>query len=354
MASHHHHQHNHNHHPSPPCYCCCCCCSSHPSPPPPTTDPLLQALATHLLQIQTPPSHIYLQSPKPPQHYSHPHPLKPQQNPNPNPPKQQTQQTLTLTHSLLRRVTALESSLLHLSSSSPSSTPSLSLRDLAAKTIQTHFRSFLARRSQTLRDLRTLASIKSGLSTLKSSLSDQTHLKSGSLSQKAADLVHRLDSIQSRDSMIREGKKSISTELVKFLEFLNGVLVKRIELSSKSLKKVRFAENGKESRVYVGSQEQFPDYCEVYDDDQSAFVEKLSSEIERIESLSGGFETDEETHVELEGFHQISSDDERNIGKNIKAELFHSENGNLGLFAPMPVQMEPRTDKKKIVRVVRS
>ncbi|KAK9271535.1 hypothetical protein L1049_001895 [Liquidambar formosana] len=54
------------------------------------------------------------------------------------------------------------------------------------------------------------------------------------------DLLLKLDSIQGGDPMIRDGKRSISRDLLRFLEFVDGVSVKRHQLSTKAMKTVRF------------------------------------------------------------------------------------------------------------------
>ena len=41
---------------------------------------------------------------------------------------------------------------------------------------------------------------------------------------------------QGRDSMIRDGKRSISKDLVRFLEFIDGIALKRHGLSFKAMK----------------------------------------------------------------------------------------------------------------------
>ncbi|KAK9993444.1 hypothetical protein SO802_023147 [Lithocarpus litseifolius] len=43
-----------------------------------------------------------------------------------------------------------------------------------------------------------------------------------------------------RDSMMRDGKRSISRDLVRFLEFIDGVVVKRHGLSLKTMKNMNF------------------------------------------------------------------------------------------------------------------
>ncbi|KAL3526579.1 hypothetical protein ACH5RR_011235 [Cinchona calisaya] len=143
---------------------------------------------------------------------------------------------LTHTHpmvsSLVRRIAALESSLRrHYCSRSHS------LRDAAARTIQTHFRAYLVRRSRTLRQLKDLASIKQILNSLKSSVSENTHFDPQSLSRKALKLLLKLDSIQGGDPMIRDGKKSICRELNGLLDLIDEIILKKSEISTRLVKK---------------------------------------------------------------------------------------------------------------------
>ncbi|VFQ68545.1 unnamed protein product [Cuscuta campestris] len=132
--------------------------------------------------------------------------------------------------SLLRRIASLESSLRRRSLNSHS------LRDTAARTIQTQFRAFLVRRSKTLRHLKELASIKSALNILKSSASS---CDPQALSHKANRLLLRLDSIQGSDPMIQDGKKSISRELVKFMELIDETCVENYSHPSRIVKIVK-------------------------------------------------------------------------------------------------------------------
>lgn len=155
------------------------------------------------------------------------------------------EQAYSLT-ALLRRIAALESSLRRISSSSHRSCQSL--RDAASRTIQTHFRAFLARRSRTLRQLKQLASIKTTLNILKSSVSGKPHFDTQAVSHRAMDLLVKLDSIQGDDQLIRDGKRSINNELTRFMKVINGVSV----FSSRVVKNVR---SGNKSRVFNSDRE---------------------------------------------------------------------------------------------------
>ena len=68
--------------------------------------------------------------------------------------------------------------------------------------IQTHFCVFLVRRSRTLRNLKGLALIKSTFNSLKWSISSETHFDFDALSQKAMELLLKLDTIQVNHSWV--------------------------------------------------------------------------------------------------------------------------------------------------------
>ncbi|KAL6143566.1 hypothetical protein ACLB2K_054261 [Fragaria x ananassa] len=310
MASHHHHPHSHHHlnHPPTTTTCCCTtsfsschCTQSHLLSYPPPQDPLLQAIASQLL-ISNPPD-PYL-------HHHHQNPHKTHKPHHPKHPShiQQQQQQL---HSLLSRIEALEASLHHHSSNRSRSSDSYSLRDYAARVIQTHFRAFLVRRSRTLRQLKDLAFIKSSFASLKSSVSNQTHFDFHSVSQKALALLIKLDSIQCGDPIVRDGRRSISRDLVRFLEFIEGVVVKRQAICVKPVKNVRSnvrnVQNVSNSRG-LGSK------CGGLGKDQREMIGKLRERIEKIRGFARVSENEEED-VELEGFQHVSDDDEESGGQ---------------------------------------
>ncbi|XP_059670414.1 BAG family molecular chaperone regulator 8, chloroplastic [Cornus florida] len=345
----HHHLHHHNSHPSttiPTSCCCCCCCTPSPHPPPP--DPLLQSLASHLLH--TPPDQPHLYSPyfntpyDPHNLHHHHHHHHHQTQYHPPQPHQQKQQRHHQNHpqppqiqptvsSLVLRIAALESSLRH--QFSANSTAAYSLRDAAARTIQTHFRAFLVRRSRTLRQLKDLAFIKSTLNTLKTSLSDNTHFNSQALSRKAMDLLLKLDSIQGFDSMIRDGKRSISRELIRFIEFIDGVSSRRKELSSRATKNVRFVGNGNKSRVSYNGHRMGNADCGDMGGNERELKEKLRVLTEKINGFSEISEEDDEEDVGLEnpnvsingkvGFPQNRNGIQPKAKKNVR----FAENGNV-------------------------
>ncbi|KAJ6851554.1 putative formin-like protein 5 [Iris pallida] len=299
MSCRHHHSHNHHH-------SCCChgcntsCCSCHSScscnsscssQPPPISD--LQNQHQHLLQTL-----LLLQQPLKPHHQT-PANKDPQLHPS-------------LLQSLLRRIANLETTAQR--SPSPPRTPTQppppppnrpTIKHLAATTIQTHFRRHLARRSRTLRDLNRLAAVKSRASALRSSLSEDSDPREAS--QIAMDLLSQLDSIQSRDPMIREGKRSITRELVRVTEFVDKVLLVGKGEESGAVgcgrrdTRVRFAENG--------------NGCEAFDELSDRVLEAPEGE----EGMA---------HTGGHGFYRLGDE--------------------MGLSAPLPVTMEPvRSGSKK-------
>ncbi|KAK4776913.1 hypothetical protein SAY86_005601 [Trapa natans] len=293
-----HYQNPHHHHnlpPPPPTFASCCFCAdciptSCCNPPlqstlpaGPSLDPLVDCLIARLLQSPPPP-------PPPPVLG---HRLR-RRHLNSGDHHHFHQQQSSLLSSLLYRIEALESSLHSLSiSSSPP------LRDAAAQVIQAHFRSFLARRSRTLRHLKDLAAIKSSFLALKSSASNirNAHLNLVAVSEKAMNLLLQLDDIQNIDPMIRDGKRSISRDLDAFLEYLDQLAVKRHELLiEKSRKTVQVAANRSNKSKILREQKEL--------------VDKLKDRVERIRGLSRVLGIKEEEDVELEGFQNFSDDGE--------------------------------------------
>ncbi|KAK2663329.1 hypothetical protein Ddye_001903, partial [Dipteronia dyeriana] len=208
---------------------------------------------------------------------------------------------------------------------------SSSLRNAAARVIQIHFRVFLVRRSRTLRQLKDLAIIKSRFNSLKLSISKKTQLDFQIVSQRATDLLLKLDSIQGGDPMVRDGKRSISIDLVKFLEFVDGFAVRRHQFSFKAAKNVRTVGTSNNKTRAFGS-----NYGDV-GRDQSQIMENLRDRIEKINRFSRVSKGEDED-VELEGFHQLTDDDdgeevlvERHgvAQPRVKKSVSFAENGNV-------------------------
>ncbi|XP_020702521.1 BAG family molecular chaperone regulator 8, chloroplastic [Dendrobium catenatum] len=308
MTPHHHHYSHHheknlchqtlsNH----PYYCSSCCCScncnsSSSLPPPPlpiSTDQFFQSMATNIFKTQS---------------------------------FQKPQQVLSqsLLQDLIHRVSSLESSLSQLSYQTPRTpsappSPSLrrrtstpSLREVAARTIQARFRRFLVRRSQTLRDLKRLASIKSSASALRSSISGDADAELEAISQEAMDLLLQLDSIQSSDPMIRDGKRSISRDLARMLEFVDNVLARERRLS---LREVETVEDAAPPPVL------------------------RARSAKRVSFADNGRGIEEEAK-EGSGLSRFLEEKEEAFGNGNGA--FHGQNRGIGLSAPQPLQMELR------------
>ncbi|XP_020573165.1 uncharacterized protein LOC110019718, partial [Phalaenopsis equestris] len=185
----------------------------------------------------------------------------------------------------------------------------LPLREVAARTIQARFRRFLVRRSQTLRDLKRLASIKSSAAELRSSISGESDAEPVAISQEAMDLLLKLDSIQSSDPMIRDGKRSISRELTRMLEFVDKVLVRDRRLSLRAME----------------------------------VMEDAAGSVPRTRSAKRVSFADNRRGIEEEPKERFSRDLEENEGvfENGNGAIL-CRNGGFELSAPQPIQMEQR------------
>ncbi|KAF5725393.1 BAG family molecular chaperone regulator 8 chloroplastic [Tripterygium wilfordii] len=326
MASHHHCCH-----PNPPpttATTTWCCSSTHcydqkhqlappQSQPQAPADPLLQTIAT-LLQQQSLSTY----------------PTKSQTLQNPQLQKQQYEQqktflkqqelhsqTQSILSSLLERINVLESSLHRLCTFGFYHSPSSSVRDAAARVIQTHFRAFLVRRSRTLRQLKEVAFIRSSFNSLKSSVSNETHFNVDVVYQQAMDLLLKLDSIQDGDPMIRDGKRSVSRELVRFLEFVDQFAVKRHAVSFQSRKGLKLVHKGTKSRNLRNSN------STNIQADKKEIIDNLRERIEKIHNFTRVCENDEE-EVEFEGFHQvINEDDDDHDNKSSSRSTINGKSG---------------------------
>ncbi|KAE8817554.1 BAG family molecular chaperone regulator 8, chloroplastic [Hordeum vulgare] len=268
-------------------------------------------------------------APPPPQQHHHQH--------QPNPPDHGQ----LLLHSLLRRVAALETTLPHAFPSvsaphpqqpnprrhhrahahqedPPSPPPPRrarrgppSERELAARTIQEHFRRFLARRSRTLRQLKELAMLRAKAASLRASLSGSGHRRCKdpmAISEAALGMLYRVDGIQGRDPMIREGKHAVSRELGRILEFVDKVLLREQEEMSGD-----------------GAFDDYPEGCR--GGNRPTVNKKVSFH---------GNEANNDADESSESSSSAEAD-ERKAANNKK-----SANGKPGLAAPVPVHMESR------------
>lgn len=136
------------------------------------------------------------------------------------------------------------------------------------------------------------------------------------------DLLLKLDSIQDGDPMIRDGKRSISRDLVRFLEFIEGISVKRHELSTKAMKNARFAQSTNKSRVFTTN-------CRSLGRDQREIIKNLRERVENISGYSRVSGNDDED-VELEVFPHVSDDDENTrVSVYKKSGISQIRNGGL-------------------------
>ncbi|CAN6337110.1 unnamed protein product [Urochloa humidicola] len=201
--------------------------------------------------------------------------------------------------------------------------PPSAAAERAARTIQAHFRRFLARRSRTLRQLKELAVLRSKAATIRGSLSGRRGCADpAAVSEAAMDLLLRLDAIQGGDPMIREGKRAVSRELTRILEFVDKVLVKEHE------------------QVAMGDA---LDANEYHEGCSAAFVAGRPSVSKKKVSFSGNGQVhapkeEKENGNEVDEASENSSSADSDEVKPSK----RSANGKPGLAAPMPVQMESR------------
>ncbi|CAH2044941.1 unnamed protein product [Thlaspi arvense] len=340
MASRHHHGclRRQNHHDNVPLVatssrCCtyadstpCCTQSNHPSPPPP--DNLLHLVASYLQNQQQ-------EGQCPDQACSCEtqgvrfNGIRRQQgvlHPQKNVPREYDHVILSC---LLRKIDDLESSLNQFSARHEQRRDRHStLRDSAARVIQTHFRSYLVRRSVSFRHLKELATIKSSFLSLKSSVSGKPHFPFKAVSRKATDLLLQLDLIQGRiDPMIRNSKRSMSRDLVRFLQYIDDCVVKRYDFVGKSAVSVSFM--GSHSKL-KGSDGKKPSGV-----GEDRTIEKLRNRMEKVFVTSS--EEDEDSNAEVEELDSMTDDgekvpmdstDKRKIGSSkFRAGAFVKGNG---------------------------
>ncbi|XP_044342249.1 formin-like protein 5 [Triticum aestivum] len=322
----------------------------HPQPPPNPAAHHANLYASYAYQHQ----HQHQQQPGSAPHAAYSHP--PAAAPAPPPPQHQHQQPnppdhgQLLLHSLLHRVAALETTLPHCFPSPPapphpqqpnprrhhraahahqedprSRSPSPpppppprrarqgppSERELAARTIQEHFRRFLARRSRTLRQLKELAMLRSKAASLRAALSGSGRRRCKdpmAVSEAALGMLYRLDGIQGGDPMIREGKHAVSRELGRILEFVDKVLLKE-----------------QEEMGVDGAFDDYPEGCHGMN----------RPTVNRKVSFRGN-----EANTEADESSESSSSAEADERKAANSKK--SANGKPGLAAPVPVHMESR------------
>ncbi|KAK6913323.1 hypothetical protein RJ641_022924 [Dillenia turbinata] len=197
----------------------------------------------------------------------------------------------------------------------------------------------MVRRSRTLRQLKDLAFIKSRFISLKSSISDQTYFDYEDTSQQATDLLLKLGSIQGFDPMVRDGKRLISRELVRFLEFIDGVLTRRREISRKLKKSIGFLRNGNKSRVLISSD---------LGGDKRRLTMKLRDPDGEIGGSSRDF-GDVDEDIEIEGFHHFSDNEEN---PNPRSRLPHGVLVKKDKLEPKMKKTVSFAEDRNVVRAV--
>lgn len=162
-----------------------------------------------------------------------------------------------------------------------------------------------------MRQFKDLAYIKSSVSFLKSYLSRNGFVDFDSLSGKATDLLVQLDSIQSGDQVIRESKRSITREIVQFLEMVDGVFVKRHQVLTKTMKNMRMGRNDgsrRSSERDVGSKSRNTG------SNERKLIANLRERVERIGRMSKALEDEQVDDAETEGFEHVDDEDGDIIG----------------------------------------
>ncbi|CAD5324490.1 unnamed protein product [Arabidopsis thaliana] len=277
MASHHHHNHNHvcsrhqNHHNNTPQFATspnCCNKSNHPSPPP-AEDNLLHLVATYLQNHQ---QETQCSCETSCQNFNVIRSQNRVLRQHKNVPREYDQVVLSC---LLRKIDDLESSLNKFSSFYDKRRDRHStVRDSAARVIQTHFRSYLVHRSISFRQLKELAMIKASFLSLKSSVSGKLIFPFKVVSRKATDLLLQLDSIQGRiDPMIRSSKRSLSRDLVRFVQYVDDCVVKRYGFVVKSGSGIKL--NGKKPQGFGTSSEDEDNNADMSDDSEEVPVSSI-------------------------------------------------------------------------------
>lgn len=117
--------------------------------------------------------------------------------------------------------------------------------------------------------------------------------------------------------MIRDGKRSVSKDLIKFLEFVDGFAAKRHEISTKAAKNVRFVGNSIKPR-------DFRTNGGYLSGDQAEVMSKVRDRIEKIHAFSRVIKSEYED-VELESFHEVIDGDDEEENPSV----YGSKNGVL-------------------------
>lgn len=181
-----------------------------------------------------------------------------------------------------------------------------------------------------MRQLEELASIKSAIVSLKSSLPHRGFVDFDFLSSRAMELLLQVDSIQGDDQMIRDSKRSITKEIDYFLDLLDGFCVKRHQGITKTMRNMRVV--GNDNRTAREHGREFSEHgmrskCRSMGEDEKKLFENLRRRAERIGMLSRELE-DEEEDAEMEGYKHVGMDEDGTCNSE-NSSKHQMENGGL-------------------------
>lgn len=153
--------------------------------------------------------------------------------------------------------------------------------------------------------------------------------------------------------MIRDGKRSISRELIGFMEFIDEVSLKRHVLySNRAVKNVGFGRNVTKPRVMLGDHRKRTVDSGRSDGDERKLLEELCNRVQKIEEFSRVYEEEEEdVGVGNQG---VSINGNRTGSQNRIGGLVKRQGG-------VQVQVQPKVKKNvsfvengNVYRVIRS
>lgn len=106
--------------------------------------------------------------------------------------------------------------------------------------------------------------------------------------------------LQGSDPMIRDAKRSINKELIRFMDYLDELSVKRHQLSTRVVKNLRIGVSGTKSRGFSSDQRGSSSETRgPREDGERELLEKLRKRVEKMEGYSRASEEDgEEDNVE--------------------------------------------------------
>lgn len=167
------------------------------------------------------------------------------------------------------------------------------------------------------------------------SVSESARVDLRAVSRKATDLFLKIDSIQGVDSMIRDGKRSVSNDLDRFLGSI-GLSIRKNKLSTIGLKSL------KTRILYNGGQNVTSDFVS-FGRDERGSKERTRAHVELASELYHVLNDDHDDKsriIELENFRVLNNGkinslpkrDEVNQGKAKKKVTFARNGDRSGLF----------------------